>query len=216
MRPVSKPSPVHRRALGLRRRDPLQPVRGVQPLRARARPARSTSSARQRHQPARQRLGAPRAQRAHRAEFDDVFAAESEALGHRVPGADVLGAAVAATSGRRWSTLLDRVKAAGLPHRVPHQQRGQRRHAPERARRARSARSWRGSTSSSRPARSACASPSRASTRSRASCSACNPHECVFLDDLGINLKPAAAMGMTTIKVLSTAEPSPTHRLDLD
>jgi putative hydrolase of the HAD superfamily len=28
------------------------------------------------------------------------------------------------------------------------------------------------------------------------------PQECVFLDDLGINLKPAAAMGMTTIKVL--------------
>ncbi len=27
------------------------------------------------------------------------------------------------------------------------------------------------------------------------------PHECVFLDDLGINLKPAAAMGMHTIKV---------------
>lgn len=28
------------------------------------------------------------------------------------------------------------------------------------------------------------------------------PAECVFLDDLGINLKPAAAMGMTTIKVV--------------
>ena len=27
------------------------------------------------------------------------------------------------------------------------------------------------------------------------------PRECVFLDDLGINLKPARAMGMTTIKV---------------
>lgn len=27
------------------------------------------------------------------------------------------------------------------------------------------------------------------------------PNECVFLDDLGINLKPAAAMGMRTIKV---------------
>lgn len=27
------------------------------------------------------------------------------------------------------------------------------------------------------------------------------PRECVFLDDLGINLKPAKAMGMTTIKV---------------
>ena len=29
------------------------------------------------------------------------------------------------------------------------------------------------------------------------------PSECVFLDDLGINLKPAKAMGMTTIKVLN-------------
>jgi putative hydrolase of the HAD superfamily len=29
------------------------------------------------------------------------------------------------------------------------------------------------------------------------------PKACVFLDDLGINLKPAAAMGMHTIKVLS-------------
>ena len=28
------------------------------------------------------------------------------------------------------------------------------------------------------------------------------PAECVFLDDLGINLKPAKAMGMATIKVV--------------
>ena len=28
------------------------------------------------------------------------------------------------------------------------------------------------------------------------------PTECVFLDDLGVNLKPARAMGMTTIKVV--------------
>jgi putative hydrolase of the HAD superfamily len=28
------------------------------------------------------------------------------------------------------------------------------------------------------------------------------PSECVFLDDLGVNLKPAAAMGMRTIKVV--------------
>jgi putative hydrolase of the HAD superfamily len=27
------------------------------------------------------------------------------------------------------------------------------------------------------------------------------PAECVFLDDLGVNLKPARAMGMATIKV---------------
>ena len=31
---------------------------------------------------------------------------------------------------------------------------------------------------------------------------AVNPESCVFLDDLGINLKPARAMGMKTIKVL--------------
>jgi len=28
----------------------------------------------------------------------------------------------------------------------------------------------------------------------------------LYLDDLGINLKPAAAMGMTTIKVVSEAQ----------
>jgi putative hydrolase of the HAD superfamily len=32
------------------------------------------------------------------------------------------------------------------------------------------------------------------------------PVECVFLDDLGINLKPAAAMGMTTIKVVDATQ----------
>jgi putative hydrolase of the HAD superfamily len=30
-----------------------------------------------------------------------------------------------------------------------------------------------------------------------------DPKNCVYLDDLGVNLKPARAMGMTTIKVLS-------------
>jgi putative hydrolase of the HAD superfamily len=30
-----------------------------------------------------------------------------------------------------------------------------------------------------------------------------DPSEAVFIDDLGINLKPARALGMTTIKVLS-------------
>ncbi len=31
------------------------------------------------------------------------------------------------------------------------------------------------------------------------------PHDCVFLDDLGVNLKPARALGMTTIKVVDAA-----------
>jgi putative hydrolase of the HAD superfamily len=33
-----------------------------------------------------------------------------------------------------------------------------------------------------------------------------DPKNCVYLDDLGVNLKPARAMGMTTIKVLSGAQ----------
>ena len=33
-----------------------------------------------------------------------------------------------------------------------------------------------------------------------------DPRECVYLDDLGINLKPAREMGMTTIKVTSEAQ----------
>jgi putative hydrolase of the HAD superfamily len=39
-------------------------------------------------------------------------------------------------------------------------------------------------------------------------CETCGvePTEVVFLDDLGVNLKPAAAMGMTTIKVIDPTE----------
>jgi putative hydrolase of the HAD superfamily len=33
-----------------------------------------------------------------------------------------------------------------------------------------------------------------------------DPNRCVYLDDLGVNLKPARAMGMTTIKVVDGAQ----------
>jgi putative hydrolase of the HAD superfamily len=33
-----------------------------------------------------------------------------------------------------------------------------------------------------------------------------DPSRCVYLDDLGVNLKPAREMGMTTIKVLNTPQ----------
>jgi putative hydrolase of the HAD superfamily len=33
-----------------------------------------------------------------------------------------------------------------------------------------------------------------------------DPKNCVYLDDLGVNLKPARGMGMTTIKVLNAAQ----------
>jgi putative hydrolase of the HAD superfamily len=33
-----------------------------------------------------------------------------------------------------------------------------------------------------------------------------DPRHCVYLDDLGVNLKPAREMGMTTIKVLNAPQ----------
>ena len=33
-----------------------------------------------------------------------------------------------------------------------------------------------------------------------------DPRKCVYLDDLGVNLKPAREMGMMTIKVLNAAQ----------
>jgi putative hydrolase of the HAD superfamily len=33
-----------------------------------------------------------------------------------------------------------------------------------------------------------------------------DPKKCVYLDDLGVNLKPAREMGMTTIKVTSAPQ----------
>jgi putative hydrolase of the HAD superfamily len=35
---------------------------------------------------------------------------------------------------------------------------------------------------------------------------AVDPKHCVYLDDLGVNLKPAREMGMTTIKVRDAAQ----------
>jgi len=35
---------------------------------------------------------------------------------------------------------------------------------------------------------------------------AVDPKRCIYLDDLGVNLKPAREMGMTTIKVVSAPQ----------
>jgi putative hydrolase of the HAD superfamily len=33
-----------------------------------------------------------------------------------------------------------------------------------------------------------------------------DPERCIYLDDLGVNLKPARELGMTTIKVTAAAQ----------
>lgn len=128
-------------------------------------------------------------------EFDTRFAVESEALGHRVAGADVLallaghlrpemvGALdLVIDAGYRTACLTNNVVAADarpeidevmarFDHVVESSKVGVRKPEP-------------------RFYELACDALGVA------------PEHCVFLDDLGINLKPARAMGMTTIKVL--------------
>ena len=137
------------------------------------------------------------------AQFDHRFADESAALGHRIAGADVL-ALLSGDVRPEMVDLLDRVIGAGyrtacLTNNVVGG------HAtPERA-----------AVVGAVMARfDLVVESSKVGVRKpepRFYEIACEqlgvmPHECVFLDDLGINLKPAAAMGMTTIKVLDAPQ----------
>lgn len=150
------------------------------------------------------------------AEFDVEFAAESEALGHRVPGADVL-ALLSGEVRPEMLRALDRVIDAGyrtacLTNNVSGE------HAS----------SERGETIAGIMARFdhvvesskvGCRKPEPRFYEIACELLGVTPTECVFLDDLGINLKPAAAMGMRTIKVLAAdlaiAELSAILALDL-
>jgi len=139
-------------------------------------------------------------------QFDLAFAAESKALGHEVPGADVL-ALLAGEVRPEMVRALDRVKEAGL----------------------KTACLTNNIVSRDDGAMAADARPDVAAVMERFDVvvesskigvrkpqpefyiRACEllrvtPPECVFLDDLGINLKPALELGMATIKV---GEPGP-------
>jgi putative hydrolase of the HAD superfamily len=128
-------------------------------------------------------------------DFDTRFAVESAALGHRIAGADVL-ALLAGEVRPEMVVALDAVKAAGyatacLTNNVVG---GDPRPdvAEVMARFDQIVESSKVGVRKPEP---------------RFYEIACElldvkPTECVFLDDLGINLKPAAAMGMKTIKVV--------------
>ena len=136
-------------------------------------------------------------------DFDAAFAVDSEALGHRIPGADVL-ALLAGEVRPEMVAALDTVKAAGyriacLTNNVSGE------HAS----------AERTDTIAGIMARfDAVIESSKVGVRKpeprfyEIACETLDvaPSACVVLDDLGINLKPAAAMGMTTIKVLSAQQ----------
>jgi putative hydrolase of the HAD superfamily len=128
-------------------------------------------------------------------EFDDRFASESAALGPPVPGADVL-AHLAGAVRPEMVVALDRVIAAGfatacLTNNVLGEN-------PRRDVDAVMDRFDHVIESSKVGVRK----PEVRFYEVACETVGVEPSACVFLDDLGINLKPARAMGMTTIKVL--------------
>jgi putative hydrolase of the HAD superfamily len=140
-------------------------------------------------------------------EFDTLFAAESETLGHRVAGADVLSL-LAGEVRPEMVAMLDRVKAAGyrtacLTNNVIG---GDGRDVAGDDRAAQ--------ITEIMDRFDVIVESSKVGVRKpeprfyEIACELLNvqAQQCVFLDDLGINLKPAAAMGMTTIKVTSAAQ----------
>ena len=133
------------------------------------------------------------------AEFDTQFATESEALGHRVAGADVL-ALLSGEVRPEMVTALDRVKEAGLltacltNNVVGGDPRPDVADVMKRFDQV---------VESSKVG---VRKPEPRFYEIACELLVVEPGECVFLDDLGINLKPASAMGMRTIKVISAAQ----------
>ena len=140
-------------------------------------------------------------------EFDRQFANESAALGYRVPGGDVL----ALLSGQirpEMVALLDRVKAAGykvacLTNNVVSSESAAG-HTSERA--AALAAVMARFDDIVESSKVGVRKPEKRFYEIACERLGVQPDECVFLDDLGINLKPAAQMGMTTVKVMSAAQ----------
>ncbi|MDP9463176.1 MAG: HAD-IA family hydrolase, partial [Actinomycetota bacterium] len=134
-------------------------------------------------------------------EFDELFAAESAALGHRVPGADVL-ALLAGDIRPEVVAMLDRVKAAGyrnacLTNNIIGGDGGD---MDDDARAAQIAAIMARFDAVVESSKIGVRKPEPRFYEIACELLDVQPDECVFLDDLGINLKPAAAMGMTTIK----------------
>jgi putative hydrolase of the HAD superfamily len=144
-------------------------------------------------------------------EFSALFAAESRALGHEVPGADVL----ALLGGEVRPAMVEAVRrcserlVTGLLTNNFLVADGPADPSTEPARAAES-----GGYGSILSLFDGIIESSRVGVRKpdprfyRVACDqlGVEPDECVFLDDLGINLKPARALGMTTIKVVDPGD----------
>jgi putative hydrolase of the HAD superfamily len=140
-------------------------------------------------------------------QFDAEFAAETTAAGHRVPGADVVKLLYGAVRpamvealrrvGEHYMTacLTNNVNASGK-HGLPT--------SDDRAEEVARILAMFDHVIESRKV--GVRKPERRFYELALAQLAIGPHEAVYLDDLGVNLKPARAMGMTTIKVDSAPQ----------
>lgn len=136
-------------------------------------------------------------------QFDVAFAAESKALGHEVPGADVITLLSGAVR-PEMVQALDTVKAAGyriacLTNNVLSSDVDGVHSSNDRPEVAEVMARFDVIVESSKVG---VRKPEPEFYRIACDLLGVTPDQCVFLDDLGVNLKPAKAMGMTTIKVL--------------
>jgi putative hydrolase of the HAD superfamily len=133
--------------------------------------------------------------------FDAAFLAESTALGHPVPGADVLPLLSGRLRPRMIAALRAckaRYKVGCITNNVPGN------HAPVRDDAATAIREV--MSLFDHVIESSIAGIRKPDPRiylMMTEALGVAPAECIYLDDLGINCKPAAALGMTAIKVTS-------------
>jgi putative hydrolase of the HAD superfamily len=142
------------------------------------------------------------------AAFDLAFAEESAALGHRVPGAEVL-ALLAGDLRPRVVAALEGCKAKGLKtgcitNNAPvGKGAGMSRDAAKAAAVAEVLAKFDAVIESSK---AGLRKPDPRIYAMMCETLGVAPERCVYLDDLGVNLKPAREMGMATIKVVSEAQ----------
>ncbi len=139
------------------------------------------------------------------AEFDILFAAEAEAMGHNLDGASVI-ACLSGDIRPAMVAALDRLKADGfrlgcITNNVPSGEGAGMAGTAEKARAVAAvmARFDHIIESSKVGARK----PDPRIYNMMCAALDVEPRQCIYLDDLGINCKPAAALGMAAIKVIS-------------
>nr|WP_315458438.1 HAD-IA family hydrolase [uncultured Sphingorhabdus sp.] len=142
------------------------------------------------------------------AEFDILFAAEAEAMGHNLDGASVI-ACLSGDIRPAMVAALDRLKADGfrlgcITNNVPSGEGAGMAGTAEKARAVAAVMARFDHVIES--SKAGVRKPDPRIYNMMCEALAVAPSQCIYLDDLGINCKPAAAMGMAAIKVTSGAQ----------